>query len=236
MAHEEPMRQKVQSRIDELKALRDQIRVDLRLATMELRDEWRDLEKKLPDPSVAAEQIRGATSEALERLESELRKFRSRLHAGTETTSSVAGVMSRPAVSCTPSDSLARAVTVMWERDIGFLPVLDPQDKIAGAVTDRDATIAAATRGQRLDEIRVESVMSRDVAVCAPNDSPAQALALMKERQIRRLPVVEHGRLIGVITLTDLARLCAGSGDKGASGVDARAVVEVLTTIGTRRQ
>jgi CBS domain-containing protein len=223
-------RTKTQNRLEELKRLRDEIRNDLRRATLELRDEWKELERKLPDPSTAAEQLRGATAEMADRLVEELRKFRSRLQRSGSGGASLPDLMSRPVVTCQVSDSLGRAVTTMWERDVGFLPVLDQDQKIAGTLTDRDAAIAACTRGQRCDEIAVHTVMGQEVVTCAPSASPAQALALMKEHQVRRIPVVEQGRPVGVITIHDLAR----NGEK--VGLSASEVIDALITIARPRQ
>ena len=234
MAQESPSKRKIQSGIDELKRLRDEIRQDLRRATLELRDEWRELERKLPDPSGAADQLRGATADVADRLLDELRKFRSRLQRSAVPATGVVGdLMTRPAVTCGVGDSLARAVNLMWEHDIGFLPVIGPDGRLAGTLTDRDSAIAAATRGQRFDDLTVESVMSRQVTSCAPTNSALHAQALMKTNQLRRLPVAEEGRPVGVITLTDLARFSLRSGDEG---LPAEEIVQALVTIARPRQ
>jgi CBS domain-containing protein len=222
--------------MDELKRLRDEIRQDLRRATLELRDEWKELERRLPDPAVAAEQLRGATADMADRLVDELRKFRARMQRGAGATdaASASELMSRPVITCAAGDSLARAITTMWEKDVGFLPVVDQDQRILGTVTDRDSAVAASTRGQRFDEIPVNSVMSRDVVSCPPATSPAQVLALMKQHQIRRVPVVEDGRIVGVLTINDLVRFCAGAGDKG--GISAGDLVDALAAIAKPRQ
>jgi CBS domain-containing protein len=227
-------RPRSQNRLDELKRLRDEIRQDLRRATLELRDEWKELERRLPDPAVAAEQLRGATADMADRLVDELRKFRARMQRSDTDASTVSELMSRPVVTCAASDSLARALTTMWEKDVGFLPVLGPDQRIVGTVTDRDSAIAASTRGHRFDEIPVDSVMSRDVVACSASTSPGQVLAVMKQHQIRRIPVVEDGRAVGIITINDLIRFCAGAGDKG--GISARELVDALATIAKPRQ
>ena len=72
-------RQNLRRRIDELRTLRDEIRVELNLAGMELRDEWRKLEKRLPDPARLAGEIKGVTAELVDELLAEARRFRQRL-------------------------------------------------------------------------------------------------------------------------------------------------------------
>jgi CBS domain-containing protein len=226
-------RQKTQNRLEELRRLSDEIRNDLRRATLELRNEWKELERRLPDPSTAAEQLRGATADMADRLVDELRKFRSRLQPGATEGGSIADLMSKPVVACHVADPLARAVTMMWERDVGFVPVLDHEQRIVGTLTDRDAAIAACTRGQRFDEIPVDTVMSKEVVTCPPSASPAQVLAVMKERQIRRVPVAEDGRPVGIVTINDLLRGCARA-DRGS--LSAKEIVEALASIARPRQ
>jgi CBS domain-containing protein len=229
-------RRKIQSGLDELKRLSDEIRQDLRRATLELRDEWRELERKLPDPSGAADQLRGATADVADRLLDELRKFRGRLQRSAGAAGGTIGeLMTRPPVVCATGDTLARAVSLMWERDVGFLPVIDGEGRLVGTITDRDSAIAAATRGQRVDDLTVDSAMSRQVVSCGPGDGPLQALALMKTNQLRRLPVTEQGRPTGVITLNDLARLALRA-PEGPTGLPLEEIVQALVTIARPRQ
>jgi CBS domain-containing protein len=233
---ESTSRQKIQSGIDELKRLRDEIRQDLRRATRELKDEWRELERKIPDPSTAADQLRGATADVADRVLDELRKFRGRLQRSAGATGGTIGdLMTKPAVTCSLADSLARALSLMWERDIGFLPVIDQEGRLAGTITDRDAAVAATTRGLRLDDLTVDSAMSRQVVSGAITDGPLHALALMKTNQLRRLPVTTEGRPVGVVTVNDLARFSLrSSGQPG--GLPVEEIVQALVTIARPRQ
>jgi len=73
------LKEALKPRIEELKQLRDEIRLDLHLASMDLRDEWHDLERRLDGPVAAADQLKDATAEALDRLAAEVKKFRARL-------------------------------------------------------------------------------------------------------------------------------------------------------------
>jgi hypothetical protein len=79
MGEREDIEERASKRIQELKTLRDEIRVDLHLAGMDLKQEWHQLERKLPDPERAFEQLKGVTAEAADRLSGELRRFRDRL-------------------------------------------------------------------------------------------------------------------------------------------------------------
>lgn len=73
----------IASQLEELKTLRDEIRLELHLASMELRDEWQRIERELPDRSRAAEQIRDAASGGLNLLLGQLRRFQAKLREGT---------------------------------------------------------------------------------------------------------------------------------------------------------
>jgi hypothetical protein len=80
MASHDGIKQRLHERIGELKTLRDEIRLDLHLASMDLRDEWRELERKLPDAQTAASEIiEQGTKDAIETLATQLHSFRARL-------------------------------------------------------------------------------------------------------------------------------------------------------------
>lgn len=105
-----------------------------------------------------------------------------------------------------PNDSLDRAAQIMWEHDCGCVPVVDHEQRLVGVITDRDICMAAYTQGSCLRDIPVERSMSRSTHVCAPDDTLESAAAKMGERQVRRLPVLDDGRLVGILALGDLAR------------------------------
>jgi CBS-domain-containing membrane protein len=102
--------------------------------------------------------------------------------------------------------TLQDAAREMWEGDCGALPVLDPANRVVAMLTDRDACMAAFTQGKRLSEIPVRTAMSRRLLACRPDDAIGAAEALMREHQVRRLPVVdERGTLVGILSLNDIA-------------------------------
>jgi CBS domain-containing protein len=88
---------------------------------------------------------------------------------------------------------------MMWDSDCGIVPVLNEKRHITGVITDRDICVAAATRSMRPADIRVRDVMSRETATCGQNDEVRTLLMTLKERRVRRLPVVdEEDRLVGI--------------------------------------
>jgi CBS domain-containing protein len=110
-----------------------------------------------------------------------------------------------------PGDNLARAVELLWAADCGVLPIVDDTGRVAGILTDRDICIALGTRNARASDVPIASVMRPTVYTCEPGDDVLAALALMSDRRVRRLPVVEGGRLVGVVSLSD-AVLAMGTG------------------------
>jgi CBS domain-containing protein len=118
----------------------------------------------------------------------------------------VSDVMSKGVRTCTANASLAEAAKTMWDKDCGFVPVTDAVGRLSGVLTDRDACMAALTRGKPLGEIEVSSAMTRAPATCGPNDDVAKAAETMGRLQVRRLPVVDSAqRVVGVVSLNDLA-------------------------------
>src|SRR5262245_27203401 len=134
MARQQPLKEKLQERFTELKALRDEIRLDLHLASMGLRDEWKELQSRLPDRARTADQLKGATTKTLDKLAGELKQFQARIKKSSERDRTVGRFMSRSVARCAPTDSLATAVTAMWNGDVGFLPVAAADGTVVGVI------------------------------------------------------------------------------------------------------
>lgn len=113
-------------------------------------------------------------------------------------------LMTEQVRTCAPGDTCADAATIMGELNVGFVPVVEGQ-KVVGVVTDRDIVLRAVARGGAGASAKLSEVMSKDVTSCTPDMDAHQCAALMGDKQIRRLPVVENGRLCGVISIGDLA-------------------------------
>jgi CBS domain-containing protein len=103
-----------------------------------------------------------------------------------------------------PSDSLQRAAQLMRANDIGDVLVEREDGTLLGIITDRDITIRATADGQNPTTETIDDLYSRDVASVAPSDPVNDAVALMRSRDVRRLPVVEHGKATGIVSLGDL--------------------------------
>ena len=143
----------------------------------------------------------------------------------------VEDVMTRPARSCAPTDSLHTAAEIMWESDCGCVPVTDRERRAVGIITDRDICMAAHLEGQPLRAQTVDTVMSSAPQVCHCEDSLQEAAAIMRETKVRRLPVVDRdGHLAGVVSINDLV-LGGVRERKGGTGLAAEEIVATLTAI-----
>lgn len=115
-------------------------------------------------------------------------------------------VMSGPFVSITPSDTVVEAADLMRRQTVGALPVLD-EGQIVGIVTDRDIVMRAVCDRHGVKDLTVSDVMSPDPVSCRADQSVAEAAAIMGDRQVRRLLVLDDaGQLAGVLTVGDIAR------------------------------
>ncbi len=114
----------------------------------------------------------------------------------------VRDVMTRNPRSVAPGDSIQRAACVMKEVDTGFVPIVE-DGKVVGVVTDRDIVVRAVAAGSC--DRPVSEIATRELVFVAPGDSTRDAEKLMSERQIRRVAVIESGRLVGIVSLGDLA-------------------------------
>ena len=141
-------------------------------------------------------------------------------------------IMSSPVVTCSEGSRLNDVARAMWERDCGSIPVVDTDGRLRGIVTDRDICMAAYTQGKPIQEIPVTSVMAAHVLVCHVDDSLEMAEQLMREGQVRRIPVIDNdGRPAGIVSLNDVTRAAA---DQRRSTVD-REVVETMAAVGEPR-
>jgi CBS domain-containing protein len=142
----------------------------------------------------------------------------------------VAALMHREVVTCRATDFLDVPARLMWEHDIGSVPVIDDEGHVSGMITDRDICMAAYTQGQPLPAIPISLAMSRHVFACTADDSLGEVERTMRERQIRRMPVIDdHKHPVGIVTLNDIAR--ASQRD----GVTAKEVASTLAAIGAPR-
>jgi CBS domain-containing protein len=116
--------------------------------------------------------------------------------------------MTGAAVTDASDDTLLEAARKMWKQQTGSL-VVDGDD-LVGIITERDI-LKAVSVGTPLDDTRISEVMSKDVITVGPGTSLREAAKAMAERWIRHLPVVDNGKLVGVVSQRDLAGVLAGA-------------------------
>jgi len=102
------------------------------------------------------------------------------------------------------SSSVTDAARCMKEQDIGDVLVLD-NDRLCGVVTDRDIVVRSIAAGHDPDSTALGEICSADLVGLSPDDTVDDAVRIMRERAVRRLPVVEAGRPVGIVSLGDLA-------------------------------
>ncbi len=117
----------------------------------------------------------------------------------------VRDVMTTDVTCISPDATLQEAAQKMRSLDVGSLPICD-NDRLAGMITDRDITIRAIADGCDPTQTPVRQAMSKGVAYCFEDDDLQQVEQIMKDKQIRRLPVLNRSkRLVGIVSLGDLA-------------------------------
>jgi CBS domain-containing protein len=114
-------------------------------------------------------------------------------------------VMTRGAECISPDATIQEAAQKMRDLDVGPLPVCD-NDRLAGMLTDRDIAVRAVAEGRDPKTTHVRDAMTPGINYCFADDDVAEAARLMKEKQVRRLAVLNHDkRLVGIVSLGDLA-------------------------------
>jgi CBS domain-containing protein len=117
---------------------------------------------------------------------------------------SVRDAMTENPRSIEASASVVEAARLMREEHIGSLPITDGED-LVGLITDRDITTRVVAEAADLKTTSVGDVYSRDLVSVEPDSDLEEAVQLMASHQVRRLPVVEDGRLVGIVAQADIA-------------------------------
>ena len=113
--------------------------------------------------------------------------------------------MNRHVIAVSPEESVAVAARMMARHNLGALPVQARDGSLCGIITDRDLVLRCMALERSPEKTAVARVMTGRVASVSPTASLAQAAACMAREQVRRLPVVEGRRLVGMVSLGDLS-------------------------------
>jgi CBS domain-containing protein len=119
-------------------------------------------------------------------------------------TQSIREVMAKDPITLPPDSSVLDAARCMRDSDIGDVIIVD-SDRATGILTDRDVIVRAIAEEKDPATTKVSEVASMNPVTLSPDDSIDEAVNLMRQHNIRRLPVVENGRPVGILTIGDLA-------------------------------
>ena len=140
-------------------------------------------------------------------------------------------VMTKDPVFCQPGDSLTKVATIMKQKDVGSVPVVESggSRRLVGIITDRDIVVKAIAEGRSPEAATVKDAMTPNPVSCREEDDVDHALKLMKERQVRRMPIVDSaGQLTGIIAQADVATRVNKDSKTGE-------LVEAISETGTSR-
>lgn len=127
-------------------------------------------------------------------------------------------IMTPHPANCRPEETAMEVARLMRGRNIGSVPVVENRETMAliGIITDRDLAIKVIAGGRNPETTTARDVMTPNPISCAPEDDVRKALETMARYQVRRLPVVEGGRLIGIIAQADIATRLNAPADTAA--------------------
>jgi CBS domain-containing protein len=143
--------------------------------------------------------------------------------------------------ACAPRDTLNVSGEIMRRRRCGFVPVVDSQatKQVIGVLTDRDIALYLTRTDAQATQVQVEACMTKEPKTISPEAELEEAARIMEQHAVHRLPVVENGRLVGILSLKDIARAArkewAGTGPRRAEQqmVD---IIEAIAAAQTARK
>ena len=115
-------------------------------------------------------------------------------------------LMNPSVVSIDPMESVALAARLISRHNVGALPVCSEAKGLRGMITDRDIVLRCVAAEEDPAQTMVRDIMTRNCATVSPGDDCREASRVMGVQQVRRLPVVEGGKVVGMISLGDLAK------------------------------
>lgn len=124
----------------------------------------------------------------------------------TRTAADVMGAGGDDVVTARPGETLGEVVQRMTARGIGALVVVGEDRKVLGVLSERDVVRRLAAAGSPALDLSAHAVMTRDVVTCGPTTSVDELMRSMTEGRFRHVPVVEDGRLIGVVSVGDVVK------------------------------
>ena len=115
-------------------------------------------------------------------------------------------IMSNPVVRIHPEENVMVAARTMERWNIGAMPVCGSDGRLRGIITDRDIVTRCIASGRKAENTRVEEIMTASIIAVRPDLDVSAAAAIMGSKQVRRLPVMENGKLCGMVSLGDISQ------------------------------
>lgn len=122
------------------------------------------------------------------------------------TVAQILASKGRSVFTASPTDRLDTVAKMLADKRIGSVVIIDAKGGIVGIVSERDIVRAVARKGASALALEASTMMTSDVRTCALQDSEAELMAMMTEHRIRHLPVIEAGRLAGMISIGDVVK------------------------------
>jgi len=113
-------------------------------------------------------------------------------------------IKGRPVITIKPNETVAAAIQKLAEYDRGSIPVCNDKGELVGIITERDIVRKCFVSMNTLASIKIEDVMTKGVAIGAPEDDLDYAISVMKQKRIRHLPIIDQQQLVGMISMRDL--------------------------------
>lgn len=134
--------------------------------------------------------------------------------------------MKKEVCYCTPSTKIIDVAKLMKDNHVGCIPVCDDSKEIVGLVTDRDIILRSVACDKDVNTTPISDIMTCDVCCCDCNKEVSEATKLMSDLQIRRIPIVDENKVIGILTLGDIAN------DKGINNTEVEKTVGCICDCG----
>jgi CBS domain-containing protein len=119
---------------------------------------------------------------------------------------SIKDVMTSQVRTCSPTASVVDAAKLMAQEDVGPIPLVE-NGRLTGVITDRDIVVRVVAEGRDPTSTTVGEIASRDLVTASPDDDLDDVTSLLAQHQVRRIPVVEGDRLVGIVAQADIARM-----------------------------
>jgi CBS domain-containing protein len=113
-------------------------------------------------------------------------------------------IKGRPVITIRPTETVAAAIQKLAEYDRGSIPVCNEKGELVGIITERDIVRKCFVPMDTLASVRIEDVMTKGVAIGAPEDDLDYAISVMKQKRIRHLPIIDQQQVVGMISMRDL--------------------------------